>query len=116
MQDGYAEVFNSVSSVVNWDLDAEESNKIQCVSGPEDPAVNYGIDVDTFRLNSEENINLQEHLKKGNTAMNVTLSVNQDAIFTNFMVLSTQHIDYRSNFDIPPEASDPEKIKMELSV
>ncbi len=111
MQDDYSEVFNSVSSVVNWDPDAEESNNIQCVSGPEDPAVNYGIDVDTFLLNSEENIELQEHLKKGNTSMELTLSVNKDSIFTNFMVVSPVHKDYRSNYDIPPEASDPEKSK-----
>ena len=111
MQDDYSEVFNSVSSVVNWDPDAEESNNIQCVSGPEDPAVNYGIDVDTFLLNSEENIELQEHLKKGNTLMELTLSVNKDSIFTNFMVVSPVHKDYRSNYDIPPEASDPEKSK-----
>ena len=111
IQDDYAEIFNSVSSVLNWDPEAEESNEIKCVSGPKDPEVNYGVDVDTFRLNSEENINLQEHLKKGNTSMDVTLSVNQDAILTNFMVLSVQNKELRANFDIPPEASDPEKSK-----
>lgn len=105
----YVEVFNSISSVVNWDPEAEETNQIQCVSGPEDATVNFGIDVDTFLLNSEENINLQEHLKKGNTSMDVTLSVNQDAIFTNFMVISVDN--KGSNFDIPEEASDTSKSK-----
>ena len=109
MQGNYVEVFNSISSVVNWDPEAEDSNEIQCVSGPEDTAVNFGIDVDTFLLNSEENINLQEHLKKGNTSMDITLSVNQDAIFTNFMVLSVDN--KGSNFDIPAEASDTSKSK-----
>ena len=110
----YVEVFNSVSSIVNWNPDAAEEEKIICVSGPNDEGVNYGIDVDTFLLDSEKEINLQEHLEKGNTEMAVKLSVNQDAIVTNFMVLS---VDIKgSDFDIPDEdekyscscpASDP---------
>ena len=110
----YVEVFNSVSSIVNWNPDAPEDEKIICVSGPNDEGVNYGIDVDTFLLDSEKEINLQEHLEKGNTEMAVKLSVNQDAIVTNFMVLS---VDIKgSDFDIPDEdekyscscpASDP---------
>jgi hypothetical protein len=97
----YVEVFNSVSSIVTWDPNADPENQIQCVSGPEDEGVNYGIDVDTFLLDSEKEINLKEHLEKGNTSMNIKLSVNQDAIFTNFMVLS---VDIKgSNFDIPDE-------------
>ena len=97
----YVEVFNSVSSIANWSLDATEN--IKCVS-------NFGIDVDTFVLDSDD-INLQEHLKKGNTSMEITLSVNQDEIFTNFMVLSANHTAEGPNFDIPPEASDPAKSK-----
>lgn len=104
----YVEVFNSVSSVVNWNPDAAE--QIKCISGPDDEWVNYGIDVDTFLLNSEKNVNLQEHLKKGNESMEVTLSVNQDAIFTNFMVLSVDN--KGANFDIPPAASDTSKSKL----
>ena len=96
----YYEVYNSISSIVNWDPAAEESNKLKCVSGA-DEGVNYGIDVDTFLLDSENDPNLQEHLLKGNKSMDVRLSVNQDAIFTNFMVLS---VDIKgSNFDIPDE-------------
>jgi len=97
----YVEVFNSVSSIANWSLDATEN--IKCVS-------NFGIDVDTFVLDSDD-INLQEHLKKGNTSMEITLSVNQDEIFTNFMVLSANQTAEGPNFDIPPEASDPAKSK-----
>lgn len=97
----YVEVFNSVSSIVNWDPNADEDNQIQCVSGPEDEGVNFGMDVDTFLLNSEKDINLQDHLEKGNESMKIQLSVNQDAIFTNFMVLS---VDIKgANFDIPNE-------------
>jgi len=106
----YVEVFNSKSSIVNWNPDAAEEDQIKCVSGTDGTGLNFGIDVDTFLLDSEKNINLQEHLKKGNTAMDVTLSVNQDAIFTNFMVLSVDN--KGSNFDIPAEASDTTKSKL----
>ncbi|MBO4710817.1 hypothetical protein J5681_02735 [bacterium] len=100
----YVEVFNSVSSIVNWNPDAADDNKIQCVSGPEDEGVNYGMDVDTFLLDSSKEINLQEHLEKGNTEMDIQLSVNQDGIFTNFMVIS---VDIKgANFDIPDEFDD----------
>ncbi|HQO93183.1 MAG TPA: hypothetical protein PLX56_12725, partial [bacterium] len=71
-------------------------------------------DVDTFLLDSETYINLQEHLKKGNKSMDITLSVNQDAIFTNFMVLSVDN--KGSNFDIPPEAADTTKSKLNFPV
>lgn len=103
----YVEVFNSISSVVNWNPEALEEDRIKCVSGIDGTGLNFGIDVDTFYLDSETNVNLQEHLKKGNTAMDISLSVNQDAIFTNFMVLSVDN--KGSNFDIPPEASDTTK-------
>lgn len=107
--DGHIEVYNSVSSIVNWDPKAEGDNQIQCVSGLEDETINYGIDVDTFLLDSEKEINLQEHLQHVDDPSNpdkkdsikITLSVNQDAIFTNFMILS---LDIKgSSFDIPGE-------------
>ena len=97
----HIEVYNSVSSIISWDPEADGDDQIKCVSGPNDEGVNYGIDVDTFLLDSGKDVNLQEHLGKGDTSMNVELSVNQDAIFTNFMVLS---VDIKgSNFDIPGE-------------
>ena len=105
--DGHIEVYNSVSSIVNWDPNAEGDDQIQCIQGGvEDKGIKYyyGMDVDTFLLNSEKDINLQDHLEKGNTEMAIQLSVNQDAIFTNFMVLS---VDIKgANFDIPDEFED----------
>ena len=106
MADGHIEVYNSVSSIVNWDPNAEGDDQIKCVSGLADETINYGIDVDTFLLDSEKVINLQEHLQHiggpdDPDNIDITLSVNQDAIFTNFMVLS---LDIKgSNFDIPDE-------------
>ena len=105
-KDGHLEVYNSKSSIINWDPKASDNNKIQCVEGGQENAdhtiqYNYGIDVDTFLLDSGEDINLQEHLEKGNNSMSITLSVNQDAIVTNFMVLS---VDIKgADFDIPDE-------------
>ena len=97
----YVEVFNSKSSIITWNPDVTGDDQIQCVSGYEDEWMNYGMDVDTFLLDSEKEINLQEHLEKGNTEMAIKLSVNQDAIVTNFMVLS---VDIKgSDFDIPEE-------------
>lgn len=108
--DTYVEIFNSVSSIVNWNPDAAEADILKCISAMDGTGLNYGIDADTFLLDSEKDINLQEHLKKGNTSMDVTLSVNQDAIFTNFMVVSVDN--KGSNFDIPIEASDTTKSKL----
>ena len=103
----YVEVYNSVSSIVNWDPNAEGDDQIQCIKGGDksgDIQYNYGMDVDTFLLNSEKGddaILIQDHLEKGNKSMDIQLSVNQDAIFTNFMVLS---VDIKgANFDIPDE-------------
>ena len=42
--------------------------------------------------------------------MDITLSVNQDAIFTNFLILSVDN--KGSNFDIPIEAADTSKSKL----
>ncbi len=95
------EVYNSNSSIINWNPDAPEDELITCVTGGVGDQ-KYGIDVDTFLLDSEKNINLKEHLARGNTTMDITLSVNQDAIITNFLVLS---VDTKSpGWDVPPEA------------
>ena len=98
----YYEIYNSVSSVIGWNPDVPADQLIECKDGVHDPEMNYGIDVDTFLLNSEEDINLQEHLHRGNTSMKIKLSVNKDAIFTNFMILS---IDTKApSYDVPETA------------
>jgi len=95
---GYTEVYNSNSSIAGWDPDSE--NQIECVTGGQGDFM-YGVDVDTFILDSSKVANLQTHMPKGGTSLDITLSVNQDAIFTNFMVFS---VDIKgSNFDIPDE-------------
>ncbi|MCK5807749.1 hypothetical protein KAH37_02060 [bacterium] len=97
------EVYNSNSSIINWDPEAAEEDLISCVTGGTGDQ-KYGIDVDTFLLDAEKDINLQEHLARGNTKMDITLSVNQDAIITNFLMLS---VDTKSpGWDVPPEAKN----------
>ena len=92
----YTEIFNSVSSVPGWDTD-----EIECYgAGWRD--INFGIDVDTFDLDSAQIVNLQAHLPKYGEGFDVNFGVNQDAIFTNFMALS---VDIKgSRFDIPDES------------
>ncbi len=93
------EIYNSKSSIIGWD---PEDESVMCVTGGTEGQY-YGIDADTFLLDSEDDINLQEHLKLGGTSLDVTLSVNQDAILMNYLVVS---VDTKSPaFDIPPEAS-----------
>lgn len=100
----FVDVFNSVSSVVGWSPETAGSDTTQCVS-------NLGIDVDSFFIDSASNENLKEQLKKGDTEMKIEFSVNKDAVFTNFMVISTDNEFAGANFNIPPEASDTTKSK-----
>ena len=104
---GYTEVYNSQSSIAGWDPSAE--NPIECVTGGQGD-IKYGVDVDTFILDSSKVANLQAHMPKGGTDLDITLSVNQDAIFTNFMIFSVDN--KGANFDIPAEASDTTKSKL----
>jgi len=94
------EVYNSNSSLYGWDPDDVE---LMCVTGVTGGPNYFGVDADTFLLDSEDDVNLQEHLTLGGTSLNVTLSVNQDAILTNYLLVS---IDTKTPaFDIPEEAT-----------
>ena len=104
---GYTEVYNSQSSIAGWDPNV--ANPIECVTGGQGD-IKYGVDVDTFILDSSKVANLQAHMPKGGTKLDITLGVNQDAIFTNFMIFSVDN--KGANFDIPAEASDTTKSKL----
>ncbi len=101
------EIYNSRSSLIGWDPDNET---VSCVTGLAGGPDFFAIDADTFLLDSEDDINLQEHLKLGGTNLDVTLSVNQDAILMNYLIVS---VDTKApQFDIPKEASkwgDPQQ-------
>ncbi len=98
---GNYEVYNAVSSVVNWNPDAAEEDLVYCIEADSQKHM-IGVDVDTFLLDAGKSVNLQEHLYRGNTSMDVRFSVNQDAILTNFLVISVD--DKAPAFDIPPES------------
>ncbi len=90
------EIYNSRSSIIGWE------GELMCVSGVANGPDYFGIDNDTFLLDAEEDINLQEHLKLDGTNFDVRISVNQDAILMNYLVVS---VDTKSPaFDIPEEA------------
>lgn len=90
------EIYNSQSSIIGWEGD------LMCVSGVAGGPDYFGIDNDTFLLDAEEDINLQEHLKLGGTDFDVRISVNQDAILMNYLVVS---VDTKAPaFDIPEDA------------
>ncbi len=92
------EVYNSNSSLFGWDVDNEG---MYCLDGSFEDHY-FGVDVDTFLLDSEGDINLQEHLKLGGTNFDVTISVNKDDILMNYLIVS---VDTKAPlFDIPPEA------------
>ncbi len=80
----YTEVYNSISSVYDWN-----SGTPQCIGG--DPGkldlttLEYGIDVDTFIFNNKLG---GTKLDMGDKTMRLTVSTNEDTIYTNFLVLS----------------------------
>ncbi len=90
----YTEIYNSNSSIPNFD-----GTSIECRKGQKGTDIYYGVDVDTFILNKEVDATLTNHLTIGQESLKVTMSVNQDMIFTNFIALA---IDTKTpTWDIP---------------
>ena len=91
------EIYNSISSIIGWG-----GKDLVCIAGVSSGPDYLGIDNDTFLLDTKQDINLQEHLKSGGTNLDITVSVNQDAVLMNYLVVS---VDTKSPmFDIPAEA------------
>ncbi len=84
----FVEVFNSISSLYSYSWD---DYKLECVGGtPDSPdldLIEYGMDVDTFIVDSKKDY-YSEHLKQGETTLHFKVSLNQDSIFTNLLVMS----------------------------
>ncbi len=99
---GY-EVYNSNSSIITWDPD---NDHVFCATGMAGGPDFPGIDVDTFMLDSEDDINLQEHLKKDMASLDISFSVNRDAILANYLILAHDQKGLGPSFDIPREATD----------
>jgi uncharacterized repeat protein (TIGR01451 family) len=94
------EIFNSISSVFGRSSFQLQKEPICVTGGTEGDYL--GIDVDTFRLSTADDVNLNEHFPADATGFDLTLSVNQDAILANLLLVAvdTKNVD----FEIPPEA------------
>ncbi|MBO4711046.1 hypothetical protein J5681_03920 [bacterium] len=100
----YTEVFNSISSIYGW-KDKEET----CIGNPDDPLdpenpIEYAIDADTFLINTK-NPPYDAQFKKGDTEFNIKIGANQDAVYTNFLIISVDT--YRPEYD-PDNPDDPD--------
>ena len=95
---GYTEIFNSISSVYGY-----EGNDLKCIGGTP-PAldyeeIEYGMDVDTFVINTASDSAFAPHFRKGGDKMSLRIGANQDSVITNYMIVS---VDTKaSRFDIP---------------
>ena len=100
----YTEIFNSVSSVYGW-----EDTAPQCIGGVP-PVFNYeeieyGMDVDTFVMDSYTDGSYAAHFHKGGEIIALRIGANQDSVITNYMIVS---VDTKApQFDIPAR---PEKV------
>ena len=100
----YTEMFNSISSVYNWN----QYNDPSCIGGlldsgemiPDQSNLEWAIDVDTFVMNSDD---YPSQLKVGGNELSLKISTNADGVITNFLVVS---------LDTKPVAFDiPEKME-----
>lgn len=101
----YTEMFNSISSLFNWDQYTDPV----CVGGmfengallPDQNTMEWAIDVDTFMLNAADH---PSQLTAGGTSLSLKVNANADGVITNFLVVS---VDTKPvAFDIP---NAPEK-------
>lgn len=100
----YTEIFNSISSVYGYN-----ESEPECIGG-EPPvldyeSIEYGIDVDTFVMDTLADNQFARHFKKGDGKISFKIGANQDQVITNYMIVS---VDTKSpQFDIPGQ---PEKV------
>ena len=100
----YTEIFNSISSVYGFSDTAPT-----CIGG-EPPVYNteeieYGMDVDTFIMDSSADASYAAHFHKGGQKIALRIGANQDSVITNYMIVS---VDTKApQFDIPAQ---PEKV------
>lgn len=100
------DIFNSISSVYGW-----ADNEPACIGGIP-PVWDYentehSMDVDTFIMDSATDGNYATHFNKGGTEINLRIAANQDRIFTNMLIISTDLADPTPDFHIP---SQPEMV------
>jgi hypothetical protein len=95
-----SDVFNSISSVYGW-ADKEP----ECIGGTPDEydpeMMENSMDVDTFVMNSATDGSFSAHFNEGGTEINIRIGANQDRIFTNMLIVSTDPADPTPDFHIP---------------
>ncbi|MBR6244210.1 hypothetical protein IKR20_01405 [bacterium] len=83
----YTEVFNSISSVYGY----ADTNPV-CVGGTppyfNNDEIEYGIDVDTFLIDSNSDTTYISHFLEGGESIYIRIGANQDAVITNYMIVS----------------------------
>ena len=100
----YTEIFNSISSVYDY-----TGTNLQCIGGVPGALnydeIEYGMDMDTFVLDTANDGGMAAHFHKGGTNIKLRIGANQDQAITNFMLVS---VDTKTpQFDIPGQ---PEKV------
>ncbi|MBO4441299.1 hypothetical protein J5834_04200 [bacterium] len=83
----YTEIFNSVSSVYDY-----AGTNYMCIGGTP-PVLNYdeieyGMDVDTFLLDSSADNSYAAHFHQGGERISLKIGANQDSVITNYMIVS----------------------------
>ena len=101
----YTEIFNSISSVYGW----ENTEEPICIGGIPSALnydeIEYGMDVDTFIMDSYTDGSYAAHFHKGGQEIKLRVGANQDSVITNYMIVS---VDTKApQFDIPGQ---PEKV------
>jgi len=109
----YTEIFNSISSVYGYN----EAGEPQCIGGipTKDAAGNcsglnfdeieYGMDMDTFVIDSSKDSAYASQFNKGGKDITLRVGANKDSAITNYMIVS---VDTKApQFDIP---GLPEKV------
>lgn len=100
----YTEMYNSISSVFGW----ENSNDYWCVGNPNQlwpmdmsNPLEYGVDADILMVDASPSGPFYGRFLKGQTALKLQISANQDQVYTNLLIVS---VDTKlPDFDIPNE-------------
>ncbi len=83
----YTEIFNSISSVYGYN-----DTKPTCIGGTppnyNTDEIEFGMDVDTFLLNSETFAHYTEHFHEGDNKFEISIGANKDAVIINYLVVS----------------------------
>lgn len=97
----YTEIFNSISSIYGW-----KDHMETCIGNPDNPLdptnpIEYAIDNDTFLVNTKISP-FDTMFFPGDTEFNLKIGANQDAVYTNFLIVSVDTYRPEYGSDIQP--------------